>query len=69
MMAKWLEEDNGMSSCAPEVHHVYPLKEMRLGGQHQQAAEGVSGATWSLQGQLAALKELLEHSLHPKGDH
>jgi hypothetical protein len=32
MTAESLDEDKGMSSWAPEVHHVYPLKEVRLGG-------------------------------------
>jgi hypothetical protein len=41
MTAEGLEEDKEMSSWALEVHHVYPMKEVRLGGQHV----NVSGST------------------------
>jgi hypothetical protein len=44
MTAESLDENKGRALCALEVHHVYPMKEVRLGGQRQRLNE------WSLQG-------------------
>jgi hypothetical protein len=43
MTVEGLEEDKGMSSCALEVLHVYPMREVRLGGQHVNVSGSTSG--------------------------
>lgn len=56
MTVEGLEEDNGRASCALEVLHVYPMREVRLGGQRQLQRLN----EWSLQGLERGLERGLE---------
>ena len=60
MTAEGLEEDKEMSSWALEVHHVYPLKEVRLGGSTSTSAAQQFNGTMKSSGSSCSLERGLE---------